>query len=66
MGKGPHAQEHTVSRDDLRQSTGLVAERVVDKLHEAETHGKLPGMAATREREMERDYSMVKPMLGKT
>jgi hypothetical protein len=63
MGRAPHAQEHTVSRADLRESTGLVAERVVNKLHAAETRGKLPGMAASREREMERDYSMVKPLL---
>jgi len=65
MGKGPHVQEHTVSRAELRESTGVVAERVVDKLHEAETRGKLPGNMASREREMEREYSMVKS-LGKS
>jgi hypothetical protein len=63
MGRAPHAQEHTVSRSDVRESTGVVAERVVNKLHDAETHGKLPGAEASREREMERDYKMVKPFL---
>jgi hypothetical protein len=60
MGKGPHVQENTVSRSDLRQSTGVVAERVVDKLHEAEHRGKLSPDMAPREREMERDYKLAK------
>ncbi|KVP39519.1 hypothetical protein [Burkholderia ubonensis] len=72
LGKGPHVQEHTVSRQDVNDSAKVIAGRVAHKMQEEGKHladgSRLPAGLAERGRELEREFSMGKsmPTPGKT
>lgn len=73
LGKGPHAQEHTVSHQDRQESAKVIVDRVANKMTEEAKHlqesGRLPAITAgmaERGREMEREYSLSRGSPGKS
>lgn len=68
LGKGPHVQEHTVSKHEAAGSAKVIAGRVAEHLKDETKHlvdsGKVPAATLERGREMVREYSM-KPGSGK-
>lgn len=68
LGKGPHAQEHTVSKQDVNDSAKVVLNRAekgaeVEAKHMLDS-GKISPQVAERSREMIREYAMGKSVPG--
>jgi hypothetical protein len=67
LGQGPHTAARSVTRDDLQDSSKVLADRIGSRMKEeagSALASKLPAVAE-RGREMEREYSMKHPSSGK-
>ena len=62
LGKGPHAQEHSVTKQDGLDSAKVIADRVGQRMQSEAKHlvdtGKVPPVVAERGQEMVREYAM--------
>ena len=62
LGKGPHVQEHAVTKQDNLDSAKVIAERVGQRMQSEAKHlvdtGKVPAAAVDRGQEMVREYTM--------
>jgi hypothetical protein len=62
MGKGPHAQEHSVTKQDALDSTKVIADRVGQRMQSEAKHlaesGKVSPAVVDRGQEMVREYAL--------